>query len=105
MFFKRSLTILFAFLASWPVWAVNHSEQEPLEEVVVSAFRQVSAHELDASVSVLDTETVESATLSHFQELIELIPNMNLSGEGSRARYFQLRGIGELEQYEGAPNP
>ncbi|MEE8495788.1 MAG: TonB-dependent receptor, partial [Xanthomonadales bacterium] len=31
--------------------------------------------------------------------------NMNLSGEGSRARYFQLRGIGEREQYEGAPNP
>ncbi|MEE4294070.1 MAG: TonB-dependent receptor, partial [Xanthomonadales bacterium] len=25
--------------------------------------------------------------------------------DGSRARYFQLRGIGELEQYEGAPNP
>ena len=33
------------------------------------------------------------------------IPNLNLSGEGSRARYFQLRGVGELEQYDGAPNP
>ena len=32
-------------------------------------------------------------------------PNLNLSGEGSRARYFQLRGVGELEQYDGAPNP
>jgi len=107
MFYKRSLTIFIALLASWPAWAENHSGKESklLEEVVVSAFRQVSAHELDASVSVLDSETVESAALSHFQELIELIPNMNLSGEGSRARYFQLRGIGELEQYEGAPNP
>ncbi len=33
------------------------------------------------------------------------VPNLNLSGEGSRARYFQLRGVGELEQYEGSPNP
>ena len=26
-------------------------------------------------------------------------------GDGHRARYFQIRGIGELEQYQGAPNP
>src|SRR5690606_39539783 len=39
-------------------------------------------------------------------EDIELIvPNMIWTVEGSRARYFQMRGIGELEQYEGAPNP
>ena len=28
-----------------------------------------------------------------------------LGGGTSRPRYFQLRGIGELEQYQGAPNP
>ncbi|MCM2311628.1 MAG: TonB-dependent receptor, partial [Steroidobacteraceae bacterium] len=32
-------------------------------------------------------------------------PNLNWSGGTSRPRYFQLRGIGELEQYQGAPNP
>ena len=65
----------------------------------------VSALELDSSITVLNRETIESATLQHFEELISLIPNMNLSGDGARARYFQMRGIGELEQYEGAPNP
>ena len=34
-----------------------------------------------------------------------LVPNLNWSGGTSRPRYFQLRGIGELEQYQGAPNP
>ncbi len=78
----------------------------PLEEVIVSAeFRQSPAIELDSSITVLDRETIESATLQHFEEMIALVPNMNWSGDGSRARYFQLRGIGELEQYEGAPNP
>jgi len=78
----------------------------PLEEVIVTAeFRQSAALELDSSITVLNRETIESATLQHFEEMIALVPNMNWSGDGSRARYFQLRGIGELEQYEGAPNP
>jgi outer membrane receptor protein involved in Fe transport len=77
----------------------------PLEEVVVSEFRQATTLELDSSVTVLNSETIESATLQHFEEMIALVPNMNWSGDGARARYFQMRGIGELEQYEGAPNP
>ena len=77
----------------------------PLEEVVVSEFRRETPLELDTSVTVLGSETVREAALQHFEELVELVPNMNWSGEGSRARYFQLRGVGELEQYEGAPNP
>ena len=76
-----------------------------LEEVVVSAFRRSSPIDLNASVTVLDAEEIAAASLQHFEELIALVPNMNYSGDGSRARYFQLRGIGELEQYEGAPNP
>ena len=77
----------------------------PLEEVVVSEFRQSTTLELDSSITVLNRETIESATLQNFEELISLVPNMSFSGDGSRARYFQIRGIGELEQYEGAPNP
>jgi outer membrane receptor protein involved in Fe transport len=77
----------------------------PLEEVVVSEFRQSSTLEVDSSITVLNRETVRSASLQNFEDLIALVPNMNFSGDGSRARYFQLRGIGELEQYEGAPNP
>jgi outer membrane receptor protein involved in Fe transport len=77
----------------------------PLEEVVVSEFRQSSTLDLGASITVLNRETIQSAALQHFEELISLVPNMNYSGDGARARYFQMRGIGELEQYEGAPNP
>lgn len=77
----------------------------PLEEVVVSEFRRSTSLETDSSITVMNRETIETAALQHFEELIRLVPNMNFSGEGSRARYFQLRGVGELEQYEGAPNP
>jgi outer membrane receptor protein involved in Fe transport len=77
----------------------------PLEEVIVSAFRRGPALEFGASISVFDEAELAAATLQHVEELIALVPNMNYSGDGSRARYFQLRGVGELEQYEGAPNP
>lgn len=108
-------TLLTALLAMLPWCAaadgsqVDESDESqpagPLEEVVVSEFRQATAIELDSSISVLDADTIENATLQHFEEMIALVPNMNWSGDGSRARYFQMRGVGELEQYEGAPNP
>lgn len=75
------------------------------EELVVSGYRPTTTQEVDTSISLLDAGVVERATLSSFEQIVQLVPNMNLSGEASRARYFQLRGIGEREQYEGAPNP
>jgi len=81
------------------------SPETVLEEIVVSGYRLTSPLELDASLTLFDQETISQATVEHFEELVQMVPNMNLSGEGSRARYFQLRGVGEREQYEGAPNP
>jgi iron complex outermembrane recepter protein len=81
------------------------STQPALEEIVVSEFRRTLATDVSVSLTQINQATIEDYALQHFEELIQLVPNMNYSGEGSRARYFQLRGVGELEQYEGAPNP
>jgi iron complex outermembrane receptor protein len=40
----------------------------------------------------------------HFQDISRQLVNFSFSGEGSRSKYFQVRGIGEREQYQGAPN-
>jgi outer membrane receptor protein involved in Fe transport len=58
-----------------------------------------------ASITVLGQETLQAAGLQHFGDVLGLVPNLNWSGGTSRPRFFQLRGIGELEQYQGAPNP
>ncbi len=82
------------------------AQSDGLEEIVVTAdFREARIEELPISVSVLDRAELRATTQQHFEEAIRSVPNLNLSGEGSRARYFQLRGVGELEQYDGAPNP
>ena len=54
---------------------------------------------------MLDSHTLEIAGVQHFQDVLGLVPNLNWSAGTSRPRYFQLRGIGELEQWQGAPNP
>lgn len=112
MYSTKIFGVAFTVLLPLSVIAGDEAEDQdfdyppgPLEEVVVSEFRQSSQLELDSSITVLNRETIQSASLQNFEELIALVPNMNFSGDGSRARYFQMRGIGELEQYEGAPNP
>jgi outer membrane receptor protein involved in Fe transport len=79
---------------------------ETIDEIVVLAdFRERAATDVPASITVLDAEEIESMAVQHFEELINAVPNLNWSGDGHRARYFQMRGVGELEQYQGAPNP
>jgi len=109
---KYTLVPLAALLSVFSASAVAQDVSESssdvapaLEEIVVSEFRPVLATDLNTSITQMGQDTIENAAISNFEELIPLVPNMNWSGEGSRGRYFQLRGIGELEQYEGAPNP
>lgn len=79
---------------------------DPLEEVVVTArLRDTPVQDLPASVTILSRETIETAGLQHFADVLPLVPNLNWSSGTSRPRYLQVRGIGELEQYQGAPNP
>jgi outer membrane receptor protein involved in Fe transport len=80
--------------------------QDAIDEIIVKAdFRGRSTSELPASVTVLDAEQIRALAVQHFEEIINTVPNLNWSGDGNRARYFQIRGVGELEQYQGAPNP
>ncbi|MEY4761381.1 MAG: hypothetical protein RLZZ200_1237, partial [Pseudomonadota bacterium] len=82
------------------------SGADGLEEVVVSSsLRETRLESLPASASVLAAETLAHAGVEHFGEVMGLVPNLNFASSTSRPRYFQLRGIGELDQYEGAPNP
>ncbi len=97
---SRTVSILLLLIAL-PTWS-----QDTIDEIVVTAdFRGRDIRELPVSITVLDGEAIDALAVQHFEELINSIPNVNWSGDGHRARYFQIRGVGELEQYQGAPNP
>ena len=92
--------------ASLLLWAPAFADAQAIEEIVVTAdFRERAASEIPASVTALDAAEIERLAVQHFEELINVVPNLNWSGDGHRARYLQIRGVGELEQYQGAPNP
>jgi len=77
-----------------------------LEEVVVTAtLREQTLEQTPASVSVLGARTLRDSGRQHFEDVLTSVPNLHWAAGTSRPRYFQVRGIGELEQYEGAPNP
>jgi iron complex outermembrane receptor protein len=79
---------------------------DSLEEIVVTAaLRSVPVADLPQSVTVLGEDTLRAAGVQHFQDVLGLIPDLNWAAGTSRPRFFQLRGIGEVEQYQGAPNP
>ncbi|HET9389221.1 MAG TPA: TonB-dependent receptor [Steroidobacteraceae bacterium] len=80
--------------------------EPPLQEVVISGtLRPTSEQDVPQSVSVLDATTLRQAGEQHFEDVIGLVPNLNWAGDTARPRFFQIRGIGELDQYQGAPNP
>lgn len=77
-----------------------------LEPVVVTAtFRTAPADARPGAATVLGADVVREASVVHLEELLPLVPSLSWAGASSRPRYFQLRGVGELEQYQGAPNP
>lgn len=101
-----SSSLLFAAFAFAPPAGANDSNTDQLDAIVVTAtLRSAPAIDVPASVTVLDQQTLRDAARTNFEDVLGLIPNLNWAGDTSLPRYFQLRGIGELQQYQGAPNP
>src|SRR5690349_6709963 len=103
----RAIGAIPFLFATFPAASGDSSPEEyDLEQVVVTAdLRDRELRDLPASATVLDAHTLQMAGVQHFQDVIGLVPNLNFAAGTSRPRYFQLRGIGELEQWQGAPNP
>ena len=89
----------------WAQLAAGASDDSLDEIVVTASLRSTSVADLPQSVTVLDSDTLRSAGVQHFEDVLNLIPDLNWTSGTSRPRFFQLRGIGEVEQYQGAPNP
>jgi len=103
--FASSLLCL-SVAAGRPAYAADPSPDSELDEIIVTAtLRSTPATEVPGSVTVLDRQTLLDAGRANFEDVLGLIPNLNWAGDTSLPRYFQLRGIGELQQYQGAPNP
>lgn len=106
--FLQIISAACSFLALWmPAGRVfaELPEGEPTVITIRGTAALRAEQEAPLSVSVIDRVEIEQRAASHFEQLIDDIPNVGYAGGSARPRFLQIRGIGELEQYEGIPNP
>ena len=80
--------------------AVPAFAADVLEEIVVTAgFYETALMQSTGSISVMDEEVIRDRAARHLDETLNAFPNVNFSSGGSRARFLQVRGVGDLEQF------
>jgi len=71
-----------------------------LEEVIVTArFRDTELLKSSGSISVIQQATLIDRGARHLEETLNVLPNVSFSSGASRARFIQVRGVGDLEQF------
>ncbi len=77
-----------------------------LEEVVVTAeLRPTPLLSQVGSISVISAQDIVDREAQHLEGILNLAPNVNYAGGSSRARFFQIRGVGERSQFQEPLNP
>jgi outer membrane receptor protein involved in Fe transport len=86
-------------------FAQESSDLPATELTIKGAIFEVPEKELAGSVSIINQQDIQDRSLLSFQQTVNSIPGLQWAGGTSTPRFFQIRGIGEVEQYQGAPNP
>ncbi|MEM1112819.1 MAG: TonB-dependent receptor [Pseudomonadota bacterium] len=103
-FYLATLPAQLALVLATP--HVIAQSQPVFEEVIVTAeFRQTELMSSAASISVLGAQDIEERAAQHLEDILNLAPNVNFAGGTSRARYVQIRGVGDRSQLETPLNP
>ena len=78
---------------------VTRGEDDVPEIVVTAQLRDTALENVPSSVTVLTESVIAQREAQHLEEIVAASPNVNLSAGGSRARFIQIRGIGERGQF------
>ena len=79
--------------------AATGGEDDVPEIVVTAQLRDTALEHVPSSVTVLTENVIAQREAQHLEEIMAVSPNVNLSSGGSRARFIQIRGIGERGQF------
>ena len=91
--------ILMALIGVGLPFCGAHANTEIIEEVVVTAeLRSVPVNDVAASVSLLIPDD-NADVVNHLEEMLGRAVNVNIASGASRARFVQMRGVGERGQF------
>ena len=89
-----------------PTQLTNQAAEEAVEVITVNAgYRSQSLQTTAASLSVLSSEDIKARHAQNLEEITGAVANVNFSSGSQRARYYQIRGIGERSQFQEPINP
>ena len=57
------------------------------------------------AIEILDSDVIEVLGAAHLQDVLHQLGNVNFAAGSSRARFFQIRGMGERSQFVDPVNP
>ena len=60
---------------------------------------------ISTNIDVIKNDAFNLNGNNNFQDLLQSNPSLHYAGGTSRAKYFQLRGLGELSQFSGEGSP
>lgn len=94
--------LLIACLGGGPALA----SPDKLEEVIVTAeLRPTPLLSQIGSTSVITAQDIREREAQHLEGVLNLAANVSFAGGTSRARFFQIRGVGERSQFQEPLNP
>jgi iron complex outermembrane receptor protein len=99
---KHLVLLVTSLAAAVPGLSVENenANERILEEIVVTAdYRRSSLNDLSASVTVVGADKILGRGARHLEEILSMASNVNFSSGASRARFYQVRGIGERGQF------
>lgn len=80
--------------------------EDSIERITVQGqYRSTYVNEAPTSVSVMTRDAIDERHGTHMEEVLNRIPNLNFSSGSSRARFIQIRGVGERSQFVDPINP
>ncbi len=104
----KSKTLTISMIAAYALLHTSaFAENEiMLDPIVVGAdFRDKNLSQTASSVSVIGEEDIYDKSTDSFIETLSAVPNVNFTAGASKAKYIQIRGIGERSQFETPVNP
>ena len=80
--------------------------EQAIEVITINGdFRKTSLQKTASSLSVIASGEISARNAQNLEEIIARTPNVNFSSGSQRARYYQIRGIGERSQFKEPINP
>ena len=109
-FTKSPITLaIFTSLTSFATVAAepsSNNSEKAIEVITVNGdFRTTSLQKTASSLTVIASDEISARNAQNLEEIIARTPNVNFSSGTQRARYYQIRGIGERSQFKEPINP